>query len=148
MSSIQTPPVRPHVFATHTAVLFLILLFSIGIGALRAQSTGLDEHAPRPVFPVTHLQAQDLSEGAGGQIALTWTKASDDASYRILRSTSPDGAYQLVMEVEKGTEQFVDETVKDGTDYYYLVEVTEGKRTAYRDAQRELSFDEGGEKRS
>jgi hypothetical protein len=25
---------------------------------------------------------------------------------------------------------------------------TEGKRTAYRDAQRELSFDEGGEKRS
>lgn len=121
------PPVR-------AGMLPLMLLLTIGIGTSWAQHSGTDlppsaQPAP-PLLPVTHLQARDLTQGAGGQITLTWTKSSDNAVHQILRSTSPDGPYQRVEEEEKGTEQYVDQTVKDGTDYYYVVEVTDGQHTA------------------
>ena len=130
MPSIQTTPVRPRIFPIQAAVLYLVLLVSIGIGTSWAQRPGTDGQPARPLLPVTNLQARDLSDGAGGQITLTWTKSGDAAGYQILRSTSPDGSYEGVGEAKKGTEQFVDETVKDGTDYYYVVEVTDGPRTA------------------
>ena len=126
MRSIHIPPARHRIPLIQAGILSLMLLLTIWIGSPRAQPVNPDEQPARPLLPVTHLQAQDLSEGAGGQITLTWTKSGDDTGYQILRSTSPDGPYQLVGEADKGTEYFVDQTVKDGTEYYYVVEVTDG----------------------
>ncbi|WP_159886894.1 cohesin domain-containing protein [Paenibacillus puerhi] len=59
---------------------------------------------------------------ANGKAALTWThSAGVDAGYQILRSTSKDGAYAVIATVDANTNLYLDDTVANGSTYYYKV---------------------------
>lgn len=56
-----------------------------------------------------------------GNIRLTWLKSASADGYQIYRSTSRDGDYKQIAEVENDTFRFTDDTVKSGKKYWYKV---------------------------
>ncbi len=78
--------------------------------------------------PVTDLQARDTASDQGGSITLTWTKSADDGGgsntvtgYRVRRREGEEGAFAVVDTLPPGTEQYDDDSVTDGVDYYYVI---------------------------
>lgn len=57
-------------------------------------------------------------------VIVTWKKNADAYGYRVKRSTSKDGNYTVLAELTgASTIKYTDKTAKEGTTYYYKVEV-------------------------
>ena len=57
-------------------------------------------------------------------VIVTWKKNADAYGYRVKRSTSKDGTYTVLAELTgASTIKYTDKTAKEGTTYYYKVEV-------------------------
>ncbi|MBU2700586.1 hypothetical protein Ga0466249_001678 [Sporomusaceae bacterium BoRhaA] len=54
------------------------------------------------------------------RISLSWTTVTDAVGYSVKRSTTPGGPYETIATNITGT-SYVDDTVKNGTTYYYVV---------------------------
>ena len=74
--------------------------------------------APPPTPPAapTGLQAT----GGNGQVSLTWTTSSGATSYNVKRGTTSGGPYGVTVGNTPNT-NFTDNTVVNGTTYYYVV---------------------------
>jgi hypothetical protein len=77
--------------------------------------------AARQAVPGLDLTAIDRPSDAGEVIELNWslTFSGNATSYEVFRSISSDGPFQSLATLTKLT--FLDESVEDGTDYYYKV---------------------------
>jgi fibronectin type 3 domain-containing protein len=62
-----------------------------------------------------------------GQVTLNWTanKEGDLAGYRVSRSTLAGGPYTLLTATLLTTRNYVDQTVQNGTTYYYVVQAVD-----------------------
>ncbi len=83
---------------------------------------------PTPPEPVTNLQAQDTAGDEGGSITLTWLKSPDDGggsnsvtSYVVRRQVGTTGGFSDIASLPPGTQQYDDDSVSDGTYYYYVI---------------------------
>lgn len=76
------------------------------------------------------LTASDTPCDNGGSVNLTWTLSSDDGSkvtgYRVYRSTTSGGPYDLIGSVNAGVNNYTDATATTGVTYYYVVRATDG----------------------
>jgi len=86
-----------------------------------------------PPAPPTELTAADTPDDRGGSITLEWKRSADDGQgandvveYRILRSTTSGGPFQPVGTAPAGQGTYADQTVTDGTPYYYVVRAYDG----------------------
>jgi len=109
----------------------------LGTGRVNAARALGVASAPRPV---AELSAQDTPGDQGGSITITWLKSPDDGagadsvtSYIIRRAPNASGPFEDIAQLPAGTEQYSDETVTDGTDYYYLIRTSDG--TLFSDSQ-------------
>jgi hypothetical protein len=100
-------------------ILILVLAFSL-----------CSVSASAVVEPAANVVAVDTPLDDGGSITVTWgaspeetDPAAEITGYEVLRSESRDADYEKVGEFEAGSAEynFVDETVKNGTEYYYKV---------------------------
>ncbi len=68
----------------------------------------------------------------GWQINLTWTSANENdlAGFRVYRSTTPGGQYQLITQTT-GT-SYLDEMLEPGRNYYYVVDALDQYRNTSR----------------
>lgn len=78
--------------------------------------------APRTVM------AFDTPADSGGSITLAWSLSPDDGRgfndvthYTVERGTVPEGPFDTLATVDKGTKAYTDLEVVDYTDYYYVV---------------------------
>jgi len=102
----------------------------LGSGRINlARALGVSS-APRPVRELT---AQDTPGDQGDSITITWLKSPDDGAgaasvtqYIVRRRLGATGAFQAIAQLPAGTEQHVDNTVTDRTDYYYQVRSSDG----------------------
>ncbi|HUT03595.1 MAG TPA: fibronectin type III domain-containing protein [bacterium] len=82
-----------------------------------------------PPFPATNLVAKDTPDDDGGSITLSWTLSADDSGgkndvigYEVRRSKDPNGPFETVKSVSKGTSGVTDESkVENDAGYYYQV---------------------------
>lgn len=100
------------------AVLLLAIFYLISPALWASQSPA----------PATDAAGFDTKNDAGGSITLAWKRSPDDGAgknnvvlYDILRSTKENGPYALIGGVTAGAEQFTDNNVKDGIEYYYKI---------------------------
>ena len=81
--------------------------------------------------PPDSVSARDNPNDQGQAISLTWTAPAGESlpftGYLILRSTSPDSGFAVVGNEPSARTEYMDNDVRDGTNYYYAVE-------AFRDA--------------
>jgi len=111
-----------------------MLLFVLLVATGHAQSSAFD----RPPAPVTNVALKDAPDDAGGAITISWTLSPDDAGgamdvigYDVRRSTSPDGPFQTVKSVPRGSSEAADETDLDSNvNYFYRVVVKDAKGEA------------------
>lgn len=85
----------------------------------------------KPAAPVS-MTASDTIDDNGGSITVIWALSVDDGGgrdivtgYQILRSTTSGSGYAAVGSVAAGVSTYVDGTTTDGTNYYYVVRVTD-----------------------
>lgn len=80
--------------------------------------------------PPSSLTASDTPCDNGGSINLTWTLSPDDGSkvtgYRVYRSTTSGGQYDLIGSVNTGVNNYTDAAASTGVTYYYVVRATDG----------------------
>lgn len=95
---------------------FVLLIFT---GKVFSQDT------PQPAKEVL---AFDTPNDAGKSITVQWQLSPDDGSgsnnvlmYEILRSVSPEAEYTKVGDSPRGTTEYVDNSAKDKTPYYYKI---------------------------
>ena len=69
-----------------------------------------------------------------GSVALTWTAPTGAVSYRILRSTTSGSGYTLVG--TSGTASYTDNSVTNGTTYYYVVTASNGSCNSANSAEK------------
>jgi len=63
-----------------------------------------------------------LSASAGDrQVSLSWSPATNAASYRVKGSASPSGPFSLLGEVDGSTLNYLDANLVNGSTYYYKV---------------------------
>jgi len=82
-----------------------------------------------PPAPATNVEAKDTPDDEGGSITLSWTLSADDVGgesdvigYEIRRSKDPDGPFETVKSVSRGTSGVTDESkVENDVGYYYQV---------------------------
>ena len=80
--------------------------------------------APRPVGKIT---GGDVPNDGGGRVEITWELSPDDdgrglvVGYVISRAASPDGPFEVIGDVTRGTNHFVDGKTTDGASFYYQV---------------------------
>jgi hypothetical protein len=72
--------------------------------------------------PPTNLEAN----AANAQVSLTWSATSVADSYTVLRSTTDRGPYRTVSS-DISTTSYTDNTVRNGTTYYYVVQAVNGR---------------------
>lgn len=84
-----------------------------------AEYYGLSKANAKP--SILYTQAQK-----GGKLKIVWTKADGAKSYEVWRSTTNNYDYTMLDEVKDAT-SYVDEDVKAGKKYYYIV------RAVYKD---------------
>lgn len=80
--------------------------------------------------PPTNIEAHDLLEDKGDSIILSWELSVDDdisAGYVIYRSETSDGQFYKIGEVSKGTSEYIDDTVKPGREFWYVVRTSDGE---------------------
>ncbi len=75
-----------------------------------------DVMVARPCVTVPKLNAKK----SGKAIKLSWTSVYGATGYKVYRSTSKNGSYQLIATVKDATE-YKDTTAKKGKTYYYKV---------------------------
>jgi len=76
------------------------------------------------ILPPTNIQALDTPNDAGGSITVTWNLSQDDSLlsyYEIMRSTQKEEEYELINTVSPGDNEFDDEGVENGREYYYVI---------------------------
>ena len=78
--------------------------------------------------PVTNLKVFDTPNDAGESITITWVRSVDDGAgqnnvlrYEIFRSEKLEEGYQNIGSVPAGKTEYVDNSVKDGIEYYYYI---------------------------
>jgi hypothetical protein len=91
--------------------------------------------------PPTDVRAFDSPSDQGGSITVTWGQSADDVpgtphvkGYVILRSESPTGDFEEISSVPPHRDQYLDTSVRDGIDYYYLVGVVGAEETFFSEA--------------
>ena len=81
--------------------------------------------SPKPTkFPEKTLQAISVKgvkvERKGNSILVCWNRTKGVSKYMIYRSTKKNAGYKLIKEVE-GKTKYLDQSVKKGKNYYYMV---------------------------
>ncbi len=102
----------------------------LGAGRINAARALGEQLAPRPPRDPA---AYDTAGDSGGSITVVWQLSLDDGggsksvtAYLILRRQGATGSFTQVGSVPAGESQFVDTSVTDGVDYYYIVRATDG----------------------
>ncbi|MCP4231524.1 MAG: fibronectin type III domain-containing protein [bacterium] len=102
----------------------LILVFASSVICIAASAD---------VQPAAGVEAIDTPLDAGGSITVTWNASASEidvgsvvTGYEVLRSEVPDADFEKVSEAEAGSTdyQFVDDTAKNGAEYYYIIKTT------------------------
>lgn len=100
-----------------------------GAGSAKTQEAGL--------APPRSVRAEDQPNDDGSALSLTWQLSLDDGEraqlvtvYRILRATDAAGPFEEVRSVGAGTDRFMDTDVSDTLRYFYIVQATDGIRSA------------------
>jgi hypothetical protein len=92
--------------------------------------------SPEDVFPPA--PPEDLvGVPSGGGILLTWraAEASDVSGYRVYRSASVEGSFELLAEVPRAS--YADPAVEIGVAYFYFVTALDGAREPNESARSE-----------
>jgi hypothetical protein len=85
-------------------------------------------------LPPTNIDVHDRPNDAGGSIVISWGKSADDGAgtdavieYLVFRSAG-DQEFELIGTVVSGpdTLTLVDDNTTDGTQYYYMVQASDG----------------------
>lgn len=106
------------------------------VRAIRADGTeienftiSVENKAPGAV----EVYAMDTYYDYGGSITVEWTQSSDDGGgeddvlgYDLYRMDNLSMTWKLIASLPKGQTRYIDDSVMDGIDYYYLVVVTDG----------------------
>lgn len=78
--------------------------------------------------PAKEVLAFDTPNDAGKSITIQWQLSPEDGAglnnvlmYEILRSASPEAEYTKVGDSPRGTTEYVDNSAKDKTSYYYKI---------------------------
>lgn len=97
-------------------LLFILLIFPALVSS---------QDTPQPAKEVL---AFDTPSDAGKSITIQWQLSPDDGEglnnvlmYEILRSASPEAEYTKVGDSPRGTMEYVDNSAKDKTPYYYKI---------------------------
>ncbi len=79
---------------------------------------------PTPA-PATNVKVVDTPDDNGKSLNISWEASTDDAAlvdkYQVLRSTSPDGPFEVIGSTTKGQHDFTNNDLKSGTNYYFKV---------------------------
>ncbi len=101
------------------------------VGPVTSVDNSGSGNSPPP--PVTNLFAFDTPNDSGGSITLTWTKSAHDGAgeddvtgYTVLRRKAGQVSLPIAT-LNPGSEEYIDQTVEDGVDYYYKVRVSDGE---------------------
>lgn len=78
--------------------------------------------------PASEVKASDTPSDAGKSITIQWQLSADDGAglnnvilYEILRAASPETEYTKVGDSPRGTMEYVDNSAKDKTPYFYKI---------------------------
>jgi hypothetical protein len=119
-------------------LIVLLALVSFMPASLWGQASDSVIVEPPAVRPPSDFQAFDAPSDHAESLTLQWTLSPDDGSgadnvmgYRILRSGTPGGEFELVGEVPAGIGEYSDRNVDQGIRYFYrLVAVAPGGTSA------------------
>jgi len=113
---------------------FFLLAFALTLGLSLAQES--TPASPRgasdaPPAAVTNVVLKDAPDDQGGAITINWTLSADDTGgaldvvgYDVRRSQSPEGPFQTVKSMPRGSSEAADETrVQNDVSYFYQVVV-------------------------
>jgi len=128
---------------------FLAIILALAASAQVAQPPGqmsmTDSTKAMPALaPPTDVVAKDTPNDAGGSITIIWKRSAEDiegkpdfGGYNILRSTSPDGPFEVIGQTSGGGDEtnpiyktYLDNNAVDGVKYYYAVEAKMGDEKA------------------
>ena len=82
------------------------------------------------IFPPTNVKALDSPNDAGHSIMVTWELSQDDSLlsyYEIMRASKKEGEYEIISTALPGENEFDDEGVENGKEYYYFVRAVAGE---------------------
>lgn len=88
----------------------------------RFESVEVSRQAPGTPFAPLNVEAT----ATAGSVTLNWPASPGATSYRILRATSPDGAFSERGLATAGATTFSDGSVNSGATYYYTVVPLDG----------------------
>lgn len=119
---------------------------TMGMGRINSSRCVADA-APRPPRAV---MAFDTPNDTGGSISLTWSVSLDDGRgfndvqhYEVWRSTDPEGTFQHLGDLPKGSKGYVDASVTDYVAYYYQVYACDASsKTAARITEPAIARDD------
>src|SRR5512143_1584368 len=84
--------------------------------------------------PPASVKAVDAPNDQGQSIIVTWAAAEGETAaitgYKVLRSTSPDSGFAEVGSEPAANLQYTDNSVTDGTKYWFAVEATSASDSA------------------
>lgn len=106
---------------TQTNFVWFISFFVLSIFPALVFSQGTPQ-------PASQVKAFDAPSDAGKSITVQWQLSPDDGAglnnvimYEILRSVSPEAEYTKVGDSPRGTMEYVDNSAKDKTPYFYKI---------------------------
>jgi len=89
--------------------------------------------------PASEVKAFDTPNDAGKSITIQWQLSPDDGAglnnvlmYEILRYVSPEAEYTKVGDSPRGTTEYVDNSARDKTPYYYKIRAL--SKTSFSDS--------------
>ena len=75
--------------------------------------------------PVAKVIVVDTPDDNGKSLNISWEASSDDAAlvdkYQVLRSSSPDGPFEVIGSTTKGQHDYTNNDLRSGENYYFKV---------------------------
>lgn len=106
-------------FHTQKCQFATLLPFAIFLSSLLLTSTG---HCNQPSAP-TNVAVFDTPNDSGNSITVEWDRSgeNDVTAYVILRTGLATGDMEVVGRAEVGSSRYIDNKVKSGNNYYYII---------------------------
>jgi hypothetical protein len=106
----------------------ITLAFCLGFLSISAYAEKVENIRPAEV-PFSSLTATDALNDAGGAVEISWQKmngSNNDQIFFLMRSESNQGPFVKVTDIDNSSNEYTDQGVRNGRQYFYRIEWPEG----------------------